>query len=60
MFLAKRGIAPTNVFFMKQSVEETYKRTHATADSKFGSNRTILATRIRLYQENTPSLVAFY
>jgi hypothetical protein len=60
MFLAKRGIVPTNVFFMKQTIEETYKRTHGTADTKFGSNRTILATRLRLFQENNPHLIAFY
>lgn len=60
MFLAKRGVVPTNVFLMKQSVEETYKRTHSTAETKFGSNRTILATRIRNFQENVPHVVAFY
>ena len=60
LFLAKRGLVPSNVFMMKQSVEETFKRTHSTAETKFGSNRTILATRIRLFQENNPYLVAFY
>lgn len=58
--MAKRGLVPSNVFMMKQSVEETFKRTHSTAETKFGSNRTILATRIRLFQENNPYLVAFY
>jgi adenylate/nucleoside-diphosphate kinase len=60
MFLAKRGVVPTNVFYMRQSIEETYKRTHAFAEEKFGHNRTILATRIKLFQENMPQVTAFY
>lgn len=60
MFLAKRGIVPTNVFCMKQTIEETYKRTHATAETKFGSIRTILATRIKLFQDHIPHVTAFY
>jgi hypothetical protein len=51
MFLAKRGVVPTNVFYMKQSIEETYKRTHSKSEEKFGSIRTILASRIKLFQE---------
>ena len=49
MFLAKRGVVPTNVFYMKQSVEETYRRTHSTSDTKFGSIRPILASRVKLF-----------
>ena len=49
MFMAKRVIVPTNVFYMKQSIEETYKRTHNGAEDKFGSIRSILATRIKLF-----------
>ena len=49
MFLAKRGIVPTNVFFMKMSIEEAYKRTHSKSEIKFSCNRTILATRIKLF-----------
>lgn len=60
MFLAKRGIVPTNVFLMRQTIEETYKRTHSTAETKFGSLRPILATRIKNFQENIPYLSAFY
>lgn len=60
MFLAKRGIVPTNVIYMKQSIEETYKRTHSQAEIKFGCNRTILATRIKVFQEHTPQVCAFY
>ena len=60
MFLAKRGIVPTNVFYMRQSVEETYKRTHSTAETKFGSIRPILASRIRLFQDHIPHVTAFY
>ena len=58
MFLAKRGVAPTNVIFMKQSIEETFKRTHGK--DKFGSIRTILATRIKYFQENMPYIQSFY
>ena len=60
LFLAKRGVVPTNVFYMKQSIEETYKRTHNFAEEKFGSNRSILATRVKLFQENMPQVTAFY
>jgi adenylate kinase family enzyme len=60
MFMAKRGFVPSNIFYMKQSIEETYKRTHAKAEDKFGCIRTILATRIKYFQENLPHVTSFY
>ena len=60
MFMAKRGLVPSNIFYMKQSIEETYKRTHAKAEDKFGCIRTILATRIKYFQENLPHVTSFY
>lgn len=56
MFLAKRGVVPTNVLYMKQSVEETYRRTLSTSESKFGSIRPILASRIKLFQDHIPNV----
>jgi adenylate kinase family enzyme len=60
MFMAKRGLVPTNVFYMKQSVEETYKRTHGRAEEKFGCIRTILASRVKTFFENLPHVMSFY
>lgn len=60
LFMAKRGLVPSNVFQMKQSIEETFKRTHARSEEKFGCIRTILATRIKSLQENIPHIASFY
>ena len=37
--LAARGIIPTNVIYMRTSIEETYKRTTGTVEDKFAANR---------------------
>ena len=60
MFMAKRGIVPTNVFLMKQTIDETYKRTHSKADLKFNCIRTIVAGRIKFFMEHLPHVVSFY
>lgn len=59
MFMAKRGIVPTNVFYMKQSMEETFKRTHSVGN-KFSCIRTIVATRINYFFEHLPHVVSFF
>lgn len=60
LFMAKRGIVPTNVFLMKQTIEETYKRTHAKADQKFSCIRTIVAGRIKFFMEHLPHVTSFF
>lgn len=42
VLMAKKGIVPNNLFYIKTSIKETYERTEAAKTEKFGCNRLIL------------------
>lgn len=50
--MAKKGLIPSNVFYVKSSIENSFKRTIEKKDTKFGANRIILASRITNYLNN--------
>jgi adenylate kinase family enzyme len=45
--MARMGITPLNVLYIRIPTEEVYKRTDAIKNSDFSSNRTILGKRLR-------------
>jgi len=59
-FLGRHGVTPNNVFHMRISSAEVYKRTDGEKDEVFGANRTILSSRLRNMETNLPQVLAFY
>ena len=58
--MARMGITPQNVLHLRIAPQEVYKRTNAAKDSDFGSNRTILAKRLRYLDQNIQHVAGFY
>jgi len=58
--MARAGVNPANVFHIRISHEEVYKRTDAKKDTDFEANRTILAKRLRYLEANIAHVTGFY
>lgn len=56
--MARAGVNPANVFHVRISHEEVYKRTDAAKDTDFEANRTILAKRLRYLKATLPKSLA--
>jgi len=52
--MAREGIKPQNVIFIRISNEEVYNRTAAQAADAFECNRSIIAHRLRYYESTMP------
>ena len=60
MHMCREGLTPSNVFFVRVSVEEVYKRTNAKSKDDFECNRSVLAARLRQYELNLPHTLGFF
>jgi adenylate kinase family enzyme len=60
VLMSQKGLVPTNVIHLRGTFQEAYKRTEATKLTDFGSNRIILGSRLRHYQENLNHVTNFY
>ena len=58
--MAKSGLSPANVFYIRVSNEEVYSRTESQKGEDFAANRTILALRLRYLEHQLPHVLAFY
>lgn len=58
--MAGLGICPSNVFNIRVSHEEVYKRTESQKGEDFGANRSIFALRLRYHEAQTPHVLSFY
>jgi hypothetical protein len=58
--MAKAGLCPTNVFYLRVSNEEVFKRTQADSADNFECMRSILSQRIRYHELNTPHVLGFF
>lgn len=58
--MARSGMTPTNVFLLRISHVEVYKRTEAKSKEDFECNRTILASRLRCFEANLPHVLSFF
>jgi hypothetical protein len=58
--MARSGVTPANVFHIRISHEEVYKRTADLKDTDFSSNRTILSRRLRYLESHLPHVTGFY
>jgi len=58
--MAREGIKPQNVFYIRVSNEEVYARTQAKAADSFECNRSILAHRLRYHESSIPNILGFY
>jgi hypothetical protein len=56
--LSEKGLVPTNVIYLGNSVKETYKRT--ANSTTFGANRIILEERLATMSKNIPHILQFY
>ena len=60
VLLARKGIVPSNVFYLRGNVEQSYDRTEAIKREKFSADRMILSQRIRHFLSNMPNVLSFY
>lgn len=60
MFIAKKGLVPTNVFAMRVLPSEAFSRSYANINTNFGCFKEIIKSRIQTYYQNSPGAVAFY
>lgn len=60
VFLAKRGLVPTQIINMKVPSNEVMIRTMPAALDKFSCNREILNYRVKFYKDNAPNVLSFY
>jgi hypothetical protein len=60
MYMCREGLTPSNVFFVRVSVEEVYQRTLADSKDSFECNRSVLASRLRQYELNLPHVLGFF
>jgi len=58
--MARAGVTPANVIYIRISNEEVYTRTAEKAADFFECNRSILANRLRFHEANTPHVLGFY
>lgn len=49
MFLAKRGLVPTNLIVMRLSADEVYRRSYPMRHQSFGSYTEIFGSRVKQY-----------
>ena len=59
-YMARSGMTPTNVFLLRISHVEVYKRTESKSKEDFECNRTILASRLRCFEANLPHVLSFF
>lgn len=60
MTMARYGITPANVFHLKITHKEVYKRTEDLVDTDFDAHRVILGQRLRYTYNNQPHVLGFY
>jgi len=58
--LAKKGLLPTNLFFLRVPIETVYQRTAADAETVFGCNRIILKKRLHYLLQNLHQAAFMY